>query len=270
MTCACCLALLGACTGDEDNEPPIHIEPDDFDGWRPAPGSTWHWQLTGAIATGVDVQMYDIDLFDVPDTTFEALHADGRIVICYFSAGSREDWRDDAGQFEADDYGRQLDGWDGERWLDVRSENVRRIMEARLDLAASRGCDGVEPDNVDGYANNTGFDLSQADQIDFNVFLARAAHERSLSVGLKNAVDITSTLEPAFDWALNEECLAYDECSTEHVFLDAGKAVFHVEYVDQRSEGEALRGEVCGQASIAGFSTLIKTWELDAWFLDCG
>ena len=50
-----------------------------------------------------------------------------------------------------------MDNWAGERWLDTRSTNVRDIMMARLDLAKSKKCDGVEPDNVDGYANKNGF-----------------------------------------------------------------------------------------------------------------
>ena len=35
---------------------------------------------------------------------------------------------------------------------------------------SSAGCDGVEPDNVDGYVNDTGFDLTAGDQLDFNRF----------------------------------------------------------------------------------------------------
>ena len=42
----------------------------------------------------------------------------------------------------------------------------------RLDLAAAKGCDAVDPDNVDGYANPTGFDLTGDDQLAFNRWLA--------------------------------------------------------------------------------------------------
>lgn len=212
--------------------------------------------------------MYDIDLFDVSSSVIDELKTAGRAVICYFSAGSREDWRSDASEFTAADHGNQLDGWPGETWLDVRSENVRRIMRARLDLAASKGCDGVEPDNVDGHSNDSGFPLSVSDQLDYNRFLASEAHARGLSVGLKNALELVSELVGAFDWALNEECLDYDECQDLQPFLDAGKAVFHVEYVDSAADGPAKRGSVCSQRP-SGFSTLIKTWDLDAWALTC-
>src|SRR4030067_2529778 len=72
---------------------PIIHNASQADIWRPAPGTTWQWQLTGTIDTPFDVQMYDIDLFDTPQSTIELLHTDGRSAICYFSAGSWEEWR---------------------------------------------------------------------------------------------------------------------------------------------------------------------------------
>ena len=232
-------------------------------------GTTWQWQLRGVLDTTVDVAMYDVDLLDTPAETVAALQTDGRVVICYFSAGSQEDWRADAGRFTASEVGRSLEGWPGERWLDIRTDNVRAIMRKRLDLAVSKGCDGVEPDNVDGYANDSGFDLTEDDQLAFDRFLATEAHARGLSVGLKNALDLVDALEPDFDWALNEECVAWNECAALRPFVDAGKAVFHVEYVDDTADGPALRDTACADATTAGFSTLIKTWALEAWFLAC-
>ena len=82
--------------------------------WTPSPGTTWQWQISGNVDTSIDVDMYDIDLFDVPRTTIDQLHADGRIVICYFSAGSYEDWRPDADAFGSNLLGQPLGDWDGE------------------------------------------------------------------------------------------------------------------------------------------------------------
>ncbi len=237
--------------------------------WQPEPGTGWHWQLIGTIDTSLDVAMIDLDLFDTPQATIDALHENGRVVICYFSAGSREEWREDADALSGAAVGEPLEGWAGERWLDVRAQSVRDVMRARLERAASKGCDGVEPDNVDVASNDSGFTLSYEDGLDYLRFLADEAHARGLSVGLKNALEYIPDVQADFDWALNEECLSYDECGELAPFLAAGKAVFHTEYVDEASEGPGRRDEVCAEPSRAGFSTLIKTWDLDAFSLAC-
>ena len=205
--------------------------------WQPAPGVSWQWQLSGSIDTSFDVEMYDIDLFDTPQETIDLLHENGRIVICYFSAGSYENWRSDASHFPTNVLGNTLNGWPDERWLDIRQiSQIGPIMTARLDLAVSKKCDGVEPDNVDGYSNNSGFPLSAQDQLNYNIWLANAAHERNLSIGLKNDLDQIPDLVDYFDWALNEQCYQYNECELLRPFTDANKAVFGVEYQSNPSE----------------------------------
>lgn len=249
-----------------DAPPPADVSaPSDARGvWAARPGTTWQWQLHGTIDTSFDVQMYDVDLFEAPQAIIDGLHGAGRTVVCYFSAGSREDWRPDAAMFPAGSFGRGLDGWPGETWLDTRSDAVRAIMKDRLDRAVAKRCDGVEPDNVDGYANNPGFPLTAATQLDYNRFLAREAHARGLSVGLKNDLEQVAALVPDFDWALNEECVKYDECDLLVPFVKAGKAVFHVEY-----GAETLAQSVCPKTKPLGFSTLIKKVGLDAWRVAC-
>jgi len=224
--------------------------------WAPAPQTTWQWQLTGTIDQTVDVQMYDIDLFDATASLISSLHSQGRVVICYFST-QYENWRSDASSFTAAIKGSALDGWEGENYVDIRSTVTRNIMTARLDLAVSKGCDGVEPDNVDGYEAKTGFPLTAADQISFNSFIAAQAHARGLSVGLKNDLDQASALQPYFDWALNEQCNEYGECSTLNAFISAGKAVFNAEY-----SGSAA--SVCPKMVTSKFSSLLKTLDLTA------
>ncbi|MCA9658406.1 MAG: endo alpha-1,4 polygalactosaminidase, partial [Myxococcales bacterium] len=114
--------------------------------WCPEPGLSWQWQIDGQpIDTSVDVAMYDIDLFEVTDAELSILKADGRAIVCYFSAGSHEEWRPDADAFPPAAIGEPLDGWPGERWLDVRDPTVRELQAARIEYAAARGCDGVEP-----------------------------------------------------------------------------------------------------------------------------
>jgi len=224
--------------------------------WAPAPQTTYQWQLTGTIDTSLNVSMYDIDLFDNTDATIQTLHNKGRAVICYFST-QYESWRPDAGDFTKAVLGKNLDDWAGEKYVDIRSPVVRKIMTSRMDLAVSKGCDGIEPDNVDGYQANTGFPLTAADQINFNTFLATEAHSRGLSVGLKNDGDQAKQLQPSFDWALNEQCYEFKECDLLNPFITAGKAVFNTEY-----SGTAAK--VCPYMVGLKFSSLLKNLDLDA------
>ena len=231
--------------------------------WRPASGDTWQWQLQGRLDTTVPASIYDVDGFDTTKAQVDALHAQGRKVICYISAGSFENWRPDAGRFSAGVKGRALDGWPGERWLDIRQTTaLRPVMAARMDICAAKGFDAVEPDNVDGYANRSGFPLTGAHQLTYNRMLAELAHARGLSVGLKNDVEQVRALAPAFDFAVNEECFAYRECGAYAPFTDAGKAVLHVEY-------DIATTEFCPTTAPLGFSSLRKHWELDAWRQAC-
>ncbi len=131
------------------------LDPITGEWYRPAVAVTWQWQLQGTINTAYTVDLYDIDLFDTPTTLIASLQASGKRVICYFSAGSFEDFRPDAANFQSQDLGNPLGDFPDERWLDIRSASVLAIMEARLDIAVDKGCDGVEPDNVDGFTNNT-------------------------------------------------------------------------------------------------------------------
>jgi hypothetical protein len=206
--------------------------------------------------------MFDIDLFDNDTAVVASLHAKGRRAICYLSAGSYEDWRPDAASFPAAVLGSS-NGWPGERWLDVRRlDLLGPIMEARLDLCKAKGFDGVEPDNVDGYTNDTGFPLNSADQLAYNRFLADAAHARGLSVGLKNDLDQVAQLEPKFDFAVVEQCFQYKECESLRPFTAAGKAVFEVEY-------ELSPESFCPQARALGFMAMRKNLSLDAALTRC-
>ncbi len=247
--------VVSSCGGDEESDGP----PDR----AIAVGSTWQLQLQGDVDTSHDADVYDIDLFDVPVETIDSLHADGRTVVCYFSAGSWEQWRDDADDFADVAIGVPLVGWEGERWFDIRHDSVRAGLAARMDVAVSKGCDGVDADNVTGFDTDTGFDLTADDQLDFNRFLADAAHDRGLLIGLKNDLVQIPDLVDVFDFAVNEQCHEFDECGAMQPFLDAGKPVFNVEYLDEFADDAA---EVCAESRSLGIATLILPLALDGEF----
>ncbi len=214
--------------------------------------------------------MFDIDLFDTPVETIERLQARGVRVICYFSAGSYEGWRPDAEQFPASVLGSEVDGWAGERWLDIRSEKVEELMLSRFDLAYSKGCDAVETDLMDAYQNSPGFPLTAQDQLRYNRFLAKAAHARGLSIGLKNDVEQVAELVSDFQFAVNEECFQYHECEALTPFIDQGKAVFSAEYESVLVNDEDARNALCSKAIDLQLSTSVLPLALDdAFRLSC-
>lgn len=233
------------------------------DRWAPEVGATFQWQLQGQVDRTVEAEVYDIDLFESPRSLIDDLHSRGRHVVCYMSAGSYERWRSDADQFPNRVLGKPLEGWPGERWLDVRKLGVlREIMSARLDRCATKGFDAVEFDNVDGYSNRTGFPLTKSDQLRYLDFLSSAAHERGLAAGLKNLPQLARRLEPQWDFVVNEQCFQYDECSPYSAFIDNGKPVFQVEY-------ELTLSEFCPAARNLGFTSMRKRYSLKAWRRTC-
>jgi hypothetical protein len=218
-------------------------------------GTTWMWDLeNSSLPTTLNAQVYAVDLFDTSSAKIQEYKNAGKKVVCYFSAGSYENWRSDASQFPQDTYcgpgencaqsihimGEWCEsGGNCEWWLDHRKPAVRTVMAARLQLAHDKGCDAVEPDNVDGYANNSDISCTDqacwgftaADQLDYNRWLAEAAHARCLGIALKNDVDQIPQLASSFDFAINEECQKYNECGAYKTwFTSQNKAVFNAEY----------------------------------------
>lgn len=230
--------------------------------YAPALETSWQWQLSHAVDTSIDVEMYDIDGFEATSDLIHDLHADGRKVVCYISAGSWENWRPDADEFPNSVLGRS-NGWPGEKWLDIRKVGILGpIMKARLDMCDAKGFDAVEFDNVDGYQNHTGFRLTGADQLKYDVFLANQARRRGMSAVLKNDLGQITKLLPYFDFALNEQCHQYHECGRLDPFVEAGKAVFGVEYKLEKSE-------FCPQANAHNFNFLKKKLNLGVWRAPC-
>lgn len=265
-------ATMAATTGDV---PDVDPDPDappvsEGDWWRPGITTTWQLQLTGTIVTGVDAEVYDIDLFDAPQATIDMLHAEGRKVLCYFSAGSGEDWRPDYAGFDAAALGKPLDGWPGEVWLDVRHSSVWAVMRGRLDRAVAAGCDGVDPDNMDGWTQDSGYPISATDQLAYNRWIANQAHLRGLTVGLKNSGEQVPALVDYFDFELNEQCHEYDECDQLAPFIAQAKPVFNVEYPGEQADAEALAGTLCPAAKAEQLRTLMLPYALDgSWRVGC-
>ena len=190
---------------------------------------TWYWQLAGTPKVE-PVQATDMDGFDNSAATVASFHARGQRAICYIDVGTWENWRPDAGQFPSTVLGAS-NGWPGEQWLDVSQLSaLAPIMSARLQMCAQKGFDAVEPDNMDGYQNSTGFSISAAQQLAYNQWIAQEAHALGMAVFQKNDPDQAGQLQPSFDGVIDEQCNEYSECSAFQPYVAAGKPVLDAEY----------------------------------------
>jgi hypothetical protein len=198
--------------------------------WTPPQRLTWYWQLQGKMKNFQPVAAFDIDGFDNSAAEVSALHGEGKHVICYIDVGTGENWRPDYGSFPESVLGAP-NGWPGERWLDIRRLDVLGpIMEKRFQMCREKGFDAVEPDNMDGFSNQSGFPLSAQDQLTFDEWVASAVHSLGLAVFQKNDPEQVAQLQPAFDGALTEQCNQFHECSSFQPYLAAGKPVINAEY----------------------------------------
>lgn len=169
-------------------------------------------------------------------------------------------------------------------------------MAKRIKTAASKGCDALDPDNVDGYvstfsfteafprnlfpqvvgrmlttqANDNGLGLTQEDTVDFIKFLSAEARGYNMSIGLKNAGAVIDRVKDVVDFAVNEQCVQYSECTVFSKFIQAGKPVFHIEYpagapwinAPAANSIFSRRGKSRGSDK---FSTVVKKMNLDGW-----
>jgi hypothetical protein len=201
-----------------------------------------------------------------------ALHQRGGYAVCYVNAGSIESYRPDFRRFVRwhRNHGRSLMGlpfsrrFPDERWANVGGHQQRafllRMMERRVAKCDRARFDAVEFDVVEAWSvgrRRTGWKVSYRDQIKYNRALAAMAHRRGLAVGLKNDLGQVRDLVDRFDFAINEECFAYDECELLTPFVDAGKPVFHVEY-------ERPPSAFCEATEALGFNSIKKRYELFA------
>lgn len=234
--------------------------------WKPTIGLTWQWQLNQPVDTSINAGMYDVDLFETDPATLGQLRSQGHKLVCYTSVGSWEEWRPDAKLFPETVIGKKYEGWPDEKWLDIRQiDLLAPILRARFDECKAKGFDGIEPDNKDSYTNDTGFPLTYADQLTFNIWLTQEAHQRGLSIGMKNDPDQVADLLPYFDWALTEDCFVEGWCEQMLPFIQAGKPVFAAEYTDNDLRLE----DYCPKAKTWNFSAILKNRDLDAYMEPC-
>lgn len=225
--------------------------------WRPTTIKTFDIQLNDpANANQVPaVQVVELDI-DSEQALLNTVKGRGTKLVCYFNAGAWENYRRDKNKFPASVLGSYYDGFPDERWLDIRQiSKLAPIMRARMDQCKKKGFVAIDPDNVNGYENNTGFPLTVTQQRAYNTWLMREAHARGLSIALKNTPGLATTLEKdGFDLAVTESCVADNFCSKFTPFVNAHKPVLDLEYVD---EGMTL-AKFCSKTKALGINAILK------------
>jgi endo-alpha-1,4-polygalactosaminidase (GH114 family) len=238
--------------------------------------------------------VFDIDLYvdgqvsgndhTVDKAAVRAIHNRGKHAVCYLSAGTAEKFRPDYEKYVRFDrthhhslLGKPFSSrFANEYWLNLKNgrgqrDFILRRVEARTAKCADAGFDGVEYDVVDAYAQGhrvTGWRITARDQLVFDRELARIAHRNGLSVGLKNDLGQVPRLEPRFDFAINEQCFQFRECTNNPspgyaAFTRAGKAVLQVEYEIRPSRfcTKAARLGIGSIKKASDFSLAAKPWK---------
>ena len=189
------------------------------------------YQIGGAYAPPAGVTAVSRD--------HEASPASGLYNICYVNAfqvqpGAEDEW--DADLLLRDGNGDVVydDDW-GEAMLDLRTAEKRQRAAAKvngwIDGCAGKGFQAVEPDNYDSYTRSQGL-LSASDAEAYISLLSAHAHNRGLAIAQKNTLDLAGDhLRTGLDFAIVEECGAWDECGD---FTDAfGNNVIVIEYTSR-------------------------------------
>jgi hypothetical protein len=230
---------------------------------------------SGAYPSPGSADIWDTDLFQDsntasagiptgPSPVVEAIHAAGHYSICYVEAGAYQVGFPDASDFATADYGgvgdtaTQMQGYANEYWFDLTgfanyvagepgtltgsAVDIATQLNKRFAWCGLEGQDAVEPDDLDGYANQAQsgvipWGMTQADSAGFERWLAYDIHANGLAVFQKNDQANEPTDASLFDGMIIEQCNHdNDPCSgpggAASAYLAAGKPVLNAEYTD--------------------------------------
>lgn len=199
----------------------------------PPPADTrWDIQLGGARSVPDDVTIVERDRRAEPAGGYD---------ICYVNGfqsqpDEEDDWvdsdlilRDDAGEPVIDEVWQEL-------IFDISTAENRdaliEVVRPWIEGCADDGFDAVEIDNLDSFTRSEGL-LDEEDADAWATMVVDAGHEAGLAMGQKNRAGWDGT-RVGFDFAVVEECGAYDEC--EGFVEDYGDAVLVVEYTEEGFE----------------------------------
>ena len=202
----------------------------------PPAGGAPDYQLGGAYDPSPAVEIV------VRDRTADA--AEGRYSICYVNAFQTQpdelgEWPDELLLRDAAGEPVRDAGWPDEVLVDTSTsanrDAIAEIAEPWITGCAASGFNAVEFDNLDSASRSDGA-LTDADNRALATALVRAAHAAGLAAAQKNAAELSAALhdEAGFDFAIAEECAAFDECDAYASVY--GDHVIDVEYFGTSSQ----------------------------------
>lgn len=229
---AVCLVVISIAGCRTAGDPTLSADNAHTAGWAQFPAVTgFDYQLGGSYPPSAGVELVVRDRTETP--------ADGLFSVCYINGfqtqpGEQRAWPE--GAFLTVDGELVVDpDWPDEILLDTSTNKTRDaiagIVSTWIRGCADAGFDAVEFDNLDSFTRSRGA-LVFEDNLALATSLAEVAHAAGLAVGQKNSAQHTLRLkdEAGFDFAVAEECAAYDECSA---YTDVyGDAVIDIEYAD--------------------------------------
>ncbi|UYG15869.1 endo alpha-1,4 polygalactosaminidase [Brachybacterium huguangmaarense] len=234
------------------------------------PVTAFDYQLGGPYTPPAGTELVVRDRTEPP--------VEGVFSVCYVNGfqtqpGEHDVWPEDA-LLSADGQPVVDPDWPDEVLLDTstsgRRDAIVKVVSPWIQGCADAGFQAVEVDNLDSFTRSHGA-LTLEDNLALAASLADVAHGAGLAVGQKNAAEYTPRLrdEAGFDFAVGEECAAYDECSA---YTDVyGEAVIDVEYSDDlpRSFDEMCEDPASPRSMILRDRDLVTPEDDGYVFEDC-
>lgn len=279
------------CTPNTTPPPPPPPPPPPGTWWVPPQVAEWQWYLAGKVsnpptnlqlgdgsktylgATAPNTTIIDVDGINNTAADVAELHSLGYHVICYMEVGTAGNY---GGAYTtyynelsaAGDLGNKLSGYP-EKFININAPSAVSIVESIInDQCAGKGFDAVETDldeTFGGNEGNTGFTITQANEVSYLTTLSSYMHSLDLGWIAKDVDDTGSqsfvnSVEPMADAVITEQCQQYGTCSLLQPFVNAGKAVFDAEYTD---EGGKSPSSFCPTANAENFNAVNFDGSLD-------
>lgn len=234
--------------------------------WLPAPDAKFDLQFTTPMQLQRQVDFMVLDLADALPNEVDAIRGNGAAAVCYFNGGSISTEDDDFDVVPPLVIGRTLETDPQSRWLDLRDINqLTDFISGRLDRCRDKGFDAALVGNLENYLFRSGFPIGERQQLAFNQYIADAAHQRGLTIGLWNSRSQIAALAGSYDFVLVSGCFEDGWCNETQPFIDMGKPAFLVEF----AESPRSDVEFCAANQTFGTMGIIKRQVLDGWLRLC-